>query len=1311
MNRISTRILALALALALCVSLLCGMSGVFAVESTGSTSDGSFVVQLSSAVTATGGTYYVRSVDDLIELAGDCTIDSYSEGVNVILTTDLDLSDSGFTSIPIFSGTFEGGGHTISGLVLDGSASHCGLFRYVSETGTVRNLTVTGTVTPSGSGEYVGGIAGNNSGTISSCTFSGTVKGVSCVGGIAGTNEETGAIDGCRVYGYVQGERYVGGIVGHSLGMVSNCSNAAAVNTLYVATTSVSVDSLSLTSLSSSSVEDIESCTNIGGVAGFSTGVIKNCSNTGDVGYDHVGYNIGGVAGRQSGYIVNCENAGTIKGRKEVGGIVGQMEPYLELDLDSASAENLSNELNLLHDLLNKTLNDAQSSSNTITARLNAMSGYMGAAVDDMDYLAKNTVQFVDDTMEEVNDIADRIDYVMNTLPETLDHLIDASNSMTASIKALEDVNKDLDIVGKMETSLYDETDYYLLTITTGTGGSAVSSNMNPAAGQTVTITVTPETGYKMSSISVIDADGNSVSVAPASGDKKYDFIMPTESGDPINDPVNAVAKNTVVRIEFTTVSDYASVTGNTVAITSNPGGKISASNYKAAAGETVTLTVSKNEGYDLTALAITDVNGDAVAFQKLNNSNTSYSFVMPSGGLASVKGTFSREDNWTVVEQAADDMDVRSQRLQTNMASVISETKEILTFLGFTYDEATDTWTAPSKIDLNKKERAQLYEMLANLANDGLHVAEDMTGIIADLNTIIKVVAPFVTEAAKKANEDLAIALQNMEDASNSLTKAMSSVKSAVDYLNGLDNVEFPTLGSEYTQKVDSLCTNLKSMSNSLSALSGDINTASTLLISDLKAVNDQFNVVMLMLVDAIDGLSNTSFTDRYTDVSDETEVSTDGRVSSCDNSGTVTGDINVGGIAGAMAIEYDFDPESELTKTTGSLTQKYLTKCNMDDCENKGVITVKNDCAGSIVGYMELGSISECRGFGSVKSETGDYVGGIAGNAQSATLRDCWSMCTLTGASYVGGIAGYGTNIYDCHSLVSVESGSEFIGAIAGDYDTEDGTVSGCSFVSDDLQGIDGISYSGRAEPIPYASLLAIEGVPRDFRNLTLTFVADGKVIGMLSFEYGGSVSVSDIPSVPEKDGFSGSWPEFATTDLTFSRTIEAEYISLNTTLASAETRGGSDLSVILVEGDFHPGATVSAAASDSEYALASSKQTVLEILQVKIDGSNDSEDAHTVHYLAPDTTKKLSNLLVYVDSGDGWKQVSYSTSGKYLLFDVTGDNFDVCAVEQASNAVWYLVGGGAALAAVIIAIAATSVKRKKSKAHHTAAAAAAK
>ena len=403
----------LLLSLLLVLGLLSGAAGALAdgAAETGTAPE-------AGAETAPGVSYYITSLEDLLALADACAVDSYSQNVTVYLQTDLDLAGSDFASIPTFGGVFEGGGHTISGLSLTANRSHTGFFRYIQPGAAVKELNLSGEVKPGGSAQYAGGLAGNNAGSIRDCSFTGTVEALTSTGGLVGANEESGSIENCRVSGSVTGQHYTGGIAGQNLGSIVRCVSSASVNTTSQEV-AADVSNLSLTELDSTT-ELINDYTDTGGIAGFSSGVVSACMNTGAVGYEHMGYNIGGIVGRQSGYVESCTNSGSILGRKEVGGIIGQMEPYLTLDLSASSAENLSKELTKLHDLLDAALLNAGDGSSNITARLNTVSGYMGSASDDLAYIAGETVDFVDNTVASVNDILSRIDYVSDSAPAIL---------------------------------------------------------------------------------------------------------------------------------------------------------------------------------------------------------------------------------------------------------------------------------------------------------------------------------------------------------------------------------------------------------------------------------------------------------------------------------------------------------------------------------------------------------------------------------------------------------------------------------------------------------------------------------------------------------------------------------------------------------------------------------------------------------------------------------------------------------------------------------------------------------------------------
>ena len=172
----------------------------------------------------------IKTVADFLEFAENCRLDSYSQDLTVSLEADISLYDTDFVDIPIFCGTFEGNGHTITELNLGGEGSYRGLFRYLTESAVVRNLAVQGNVKPTGSRSYVGGIAGSNAGKIEKCQFTGTVSGSQDVGGMAGINTVTGIIEGCKVGGVLSGSHFTGGIAGENLGVIRDCQNLAVVN-------------------------------------------------------------------------------------------------------------------------------------------------------------------------------------------------------------------------------------------------------------------------------------------------------------------------------------------------------------------------------------------------------------------------------------------------------------------------------------------------------------------------------------------------------------------------------------------------------------------------------------------------------------------------------------------------------------------------------------------------------------------------------------------------------------------------------------------------------------------------------------------------------------------------------------------------------------------------------------------------------------------------------------------------------------------------------------------------------------------------
>ena len=255
-----------------------------------------------------------------------------------------------------YEGTFNGDGHTISGLYIAGDDDAQGLFGYVS--GTVQNLTVDGTV----SGDWhVGGVVGyNSSGTVTNCAFSGTVTGSYSVGGVVGENSgSNGSVEKCHNTGSVNGSGYyVGGVVGWNSGIVENCYNTDSVSGGYsvggvvgynnggtvkncyntgTGTVTGTVDYVGGV-VGDNFGGTVENCYNtgsvkgpdsvsgsyVGGVVGDNSGTVENCYNTGKVTGSTASSNVGGVVGFNSGPVKNCYNTGTVSDGTISGGVVGE---------------------------------------------------------------------------------------------------------------------------------------------------------------------------------------------------------------------------------------------------------------------------------------------------------------------------------------------------------------------------------------------------------------------------------------------------------------------------------------------------------------------------------------------------------------------------------------------------------------------------------------------------------------------------------------------------------------------------------------------------------------------------------------------------------------------------------------------------------------------------------------------------------------------------------------------------------------------------------------------------------------------------
>ena len=232
-------------------------------------------------------TYTVYNANGLMNVAE--LVNGGKTDINITLDKNIDLTGKGWTPIGTdydnaYTGTFDGGGHTITGLTVTTNDEYAGLFGYLSNlsnfnnaAGTVKNVVMEGIqITCNHRSGYAGGVVGYSWGTIENCSVSGSVSATVSVGGVVGVQRD-GSITGCSSSATVKGTLYVGGVAGWT--------NFGATLTACYATGNVIIEIAPTQNISG------------GGLVGFNDGIsLLSCYATGNVtstgsstGYVHIG--------------------------------------------------------------------------------------------------------------------------------------------------------------------------------------------------------------------------------------------------------------------------------------------------------------------------------------------------------------------------------------------------------------------------------------------------------------------------------------------------------------------------------------------------------------------------------------------------------------------------------------------------------------------------------------------------------------------------------------------------------------------------------------------------------------------------------------------------------------------------------------------------------------------------------------------------------------------------------------------------------------------------------------------------------------
>ena len=639
-----------------------------------------------------------------------------------------------------YRGTFDGNGHKIENLYInttDSGADNQGLFGYLRQGGTVQNLSVSGTV--NSSGDYVGGIAGQNGGRITDCDFTGNVSGNRSVGGIVGYNGTGATVSNCynTGTGTVTGIYYVGGVVGDNRGSVENCTNTGSVNG---SADSSNVGGVVGLNNGSSTVENcyntgsvsgnryvggvvgyntissnvtncyntgtgtvtgtydcvggvvgqnfggtVENCYNtgsvkgpdsvsgsyIGGVVGDNSGTVENCYNTGSVTVTGSDGRVGGVVGYNSGPVKNCYNTGTVSDGTTSGGVVGQ-------NFGSGSVTNC---YFLQTADVNENLSGIGSGTGTATEKDDTAfhSGEVawrlqnGQTAGEEDPIPQvwgqsnltattslpTLVALNPDAAKEVYQLT--FDWHYEGAPEgtTTTTNVYTNGSVTIpeinhdrtgySISGWKDKNEQPVTAG---TTVGEDADFtaewtantYTITVTAGSGGT-VSGGGNVTHGDSVEVTATANQGYHFVNWT---ENGNEVSTSAtysftATANRTLTANFAADAVDPDPEPTPDPEPEE---------PPYTGKYSYEIATDIGDNGAISVDRY-ATEGEKVTIDVTPDQAYKLDELVVT-ANGKDVELTA--NSDGTYTFTMPSADVK-ITATFAEDPDWTEPEEPATDV------------------------------------------------------------------------------------------------------------------------------------------------------------------------------------------------------------------------------------------------------------------------------------------------------------------------------------------------------------------------------------------------------------------------------------------------------------------------------------------------------------------------------------------------------------------------------------------------------------------------------------------------------------------------------
>lgn len=586
--------------------------------------------------------------------------------------------------------------------------------------------------------------------------------------------------------------------------------------------------------------------------------------------------------------------------------------------------------------------------------------------------------------------------------------------------------------------------------------------------------------------------------------------------------------------------------------------------------------------------------------------------------------------------------------------------------------------------------------------SNEGeIYGRKDVGGIVGQAEPDIE--SEYLNDRVDDVQSSIDIINSTLNNMSSSMNNASSDVKSYTEniidqYKELLDKLQDKLNGNnDNDEKIEDFVDDIsKDIENS--TVADDIHGLADTVDSEIRTIADSIERISAQIKNIGNTVTETmdvvTSDDNYIeDISSaDSAQNSDGVIAKSVNRGAVHGDINAGGIAGTINVEYDVDPEYDLdiTETTNVRLRSTVSDVVIY-CINYGEVNSKKDCAGGIVGLQELGLVYGSEGYGTVKSETGNYAGGIAGNSASA-ITDSYSLCNVESEDYTGGICGKGYTMQNCISIPAILGDGEAKGSLAGIIES-DGEVSTNIFVNDIYGGIDDINYSGKADSASYEAVMAMENIPDGFHRVTLVFKADGNVIDTKNIAYNANLGVSELPSIPDKDGFYAQWPENIVSKPILQNTVvEAEYHVWIESVAG-DIASQNDKPLFIAEGKFYDDNKITLSKCDTdnlsgdiEYSYAWKMRGT----EVKDKGTK------TCHFYIKNTSG--SSEVWYRDNADsGWVKADAKEHGSYMTAEIPYEADFAVIHKESSNIIYYICGGAAAC---IIVLAVIIIKKRKKR-----------